>query len=226
MEPDGKIHVAGQFADDVYYNEYDPTNLPFFGFSDHITLMVDGDHSGGRYWFPAPDEVEGPLESSMQAQFYQAISRAAGGPLVDLFPTTLLVDERRMVHPPFARGGGAVLGEKPTFWSVEFYVTCFDRLNHLSPEDSDVSQLTEGRIIGFDISVDDFDDDLGLRALFYLDRPDDSERAPDTSTFLDGVLLGPGGESGDSSVQSVSWGRIKASLEIDLRSEDSPSGKD
>ena len=38
--------------------------------------------------------------------------------------------------------------------------------------------------------------------------------------FLDGVLLGPGGESGETAVQSVSWGRIKASLEIDL-----PSGR-
>ena len=93
-----------------------------------------------------------------------------------------------------------------------------------------MSQLTEGRIIGFDIFIDDHDDDSGLRAFYYLNRPDDSEfdqsSVVDASAFLDGVLLGPGGESGDSAVQSVSWGRIKASLEIDLRSEDSPSGKD
>ena len=46
-----------------------------------------------------------------------------------------------MVHPPFARGGGGVSGENPTVWIVEFYVTCFDLLNHLSPEDSVVSQV-------------------------------------------------------------------------------------
>ena len=45
---DGKIHFAGQFADDAYYNEYDPTYLPF-SFYDSISLMVDGDHSGGEY---------------------------------------------------------------------------------------------------------------------------------------------------------------------------------
>ena len=227
---DGKIHIAGLFADDVYYNEYgsDPDNS--FSRWDHIILMVDGDHSGGPYWFKRPhgEELEGPLETNMQAQFYEAISHAAGDPLVDLFSTTSLVDERWMVQPPFARGGGAVLGENPTFWSVEFYVTCFDRLNHLSPEDSDVSQLTEGTIIGFDTWIVDYDDDSRSRAVFYLDIPDGSERgnAHDASTMLDGVLLGPVGESGDSAVQSVSWGRIKASLEIDLRSEHSLTDKD
>ena len=78
---DGKIHVACQFADDVYFNEYEPPEDTIHG-NDHISLMVDGDHSGGRVWFPAPEEVEGPLETNMQAQYYQAVSRAAGGPLV------------------------------------------------------------------------------------------------------------------------------------------------
>ena len=84
-----------------------------------------------------------------------------------------------------------MLGENPTFWVVEFFVTCFDRLNHLSPEDSDVSQLSEGKIIGFDTWVFDYDDDSRLRAMFYLDIPG-SERldALDASTMLDGVLLG------------------------------------
>ena len=167
---DGKIHFAGQFADDVYFNEYDPANLPF-GYYDSITLIVDGDHTGGQFLFPPPahgEEVEGPLETNMQAQFFQAISRVPVGPLVSLDLTTSLGNEWWMVEPPFARGGGAVLGENPTFWSVEFFVTCFDRLNHLSREDSDVSQLTERKIIGFDVYVLDFDDDPKLpTALYY-----------------------------------------------------------
>ena len=104
------------------------------------------------------------------------------------------------------------MGENPTFWSVEFYVTCFDRLDHLSPENSDVSQLTEGNVIGVDIYLADFDDDseIDLYYLGNLGRPVDFEFDPDdASAILDGVLLGP---TGDSAVQSVSWGRIKASL--------------
>ncbi len=229
---DGKIHAAGQFADNAYYNEYgsDPASIfnHFFQY-DHVTLMVDGDHSGGLYWFQThEEELDGPLKINMQAQFYEAISRAAGDPLVDLPETTLKGGEWWMVQPPFAQGGGAVLGENPTFWSVEFFVTCFDRLNHLNPEDSDVSQLTEGTIIGFDFWVMDYDDDSGKWALYFLDRPENSR--PDTwrdaSTMVDGVLLGPGGESGDTAVQSVSWGRIKASLGSDLRREDSLPGQD
>ena len=48
---DGKIHVAGQFADDVYYNEYSSLPGDTFLLYDSITLMVDGDHSGGRFIF-------------------------------------------------------------------------------------------------------------------------------------------------------------------------------
>ena len=130
--------------------------------------------------------------------------------MVDMVATTLFVDERWMVEPPFARAGGGAFGENPAYWSVEFYVTCFDRLNHMSPGDSDVSQLTEGKIIGLDIWVFDVDENPGQRAEYYLDRPGGSEPhdGHDASTLLDGVLLGPGG-SGDSAVQSVSWGRIK-----------------
>ena len=225
---DGKIHVAGQFADNVYYNEYGSGRYgpeKTFSLSDHLTLMVDGDHSGGLYWFSHHGkELEGPLETNMQAQYYKAISQAAGDPLVDLRETTY--HAMWMVQLPFARGGGSVLGENPTFWSVEFYVTCFDLLNHLSPEDSDVSQLTEGKIIGFDFWVSDYDEDSILN-LYYLDRPEDFKPdAHDANTMVDGLLLGPAGGSGDSAVQSVSWGRIKASLGIDLRREHSLTDKD
>ena len=167
---DGKIHVAGQFAGDVYYNEYDAGPSNVFAGNDYLNLTVDGDHTGGiyvPYFFIPPgfsgEEVEDPLEPNMQAQSYQAISHADGDPLVDLFAATLFVDERWMVEPPFARGGGGVFGENPAYWSVKFYVTCFDRLNHLSPGDSDVSQLTEGKIIGLDIWVFDIERRLGTR---------------------------------------------------------------
>ena len=110
-----------------------------------------------------------------------------------------------------------MFSEKPTFWLVEFSVTCFDRLDHLSPEDSVVSQFAEDKVIGFDMLVYDYDvEPAGTRALYTLTEPDgDWDQASD---FVDGMLLGPGGEFGDSAVQSTSWGRIKASLETDLRS--------
>ena len=219
----GKIHVAGQFADDIYSNEYDPLIFPNYFFTSHdsMTLLVDGDHTGGDfYFFDDPDELEGALKTNRQAQYYEAISRVSDGPMVSLESITVhalgIFDEPIdwMVHPPFARGGGGVLGENPTVWIVEFYVTCFDLLNHLSPEDSVVSQFTEGRIIGFDLGVWDFDEGpRGNHALFFLRNPEEIPKdAVGADILVDGLLLGPDDDFGGTAVQSNSWARIKASL--------------
>ena len=44
---DGKIHFGSQFADDVYYNEYGSGPANTLSRNDHVSLMVDGDHTGG-----------------------------------------------------------------------------------------------------------------------------------------------------------------------------------
>ena len=235
---DGRIHIAGEFADDVYVNEYDPRNdfNDRIGSHDNMGFQVDGDHTGGEYYFRAShNELDKALKMNRQAQSYAAIARAPSGPMVGLPNTTdtlmgfeeLDLDKPVdwMVQPPFARGGGAVFSENPTFWLVEFFATCFDHLDHLSPEESAVSQFSEGKVIGFSMFVYDYDVELsGSLGFYQLIEPDgDWDQASD---FGDGLLLGPGGESVDSSVQSVSWARIKASLEIDLRSKDSPPGQD
>ena len=111
---DGKIYVTGQFADNVYFNEYGSDPISGFGRWDHIDFKVDGDHSGGPYWFDTHGkELEGPLESNMQAQSYEAISYAAGDPLVDLPETTLKGGEWWMVQPPFAQGEGRYWARTP-----------------------------------------------------------------------------------------------------------------
>lgn len=234
---DGKIHVAGEFVDDVYVNEYDPLEFPMklMAVHDHLGFQVDGDHTGGDYFFFASHgDLEEALKTNRQAQYYRAISHVPSGPRVGLDSTTdtltpfeeLELDKPIdwMVLPPYAQGGGGVFSENPTFWLVEFFTTCFDQLNHLSPEESVVSQFTEGKVIGFDLLVYDYDiEPAGTLVLYTLTEPDGVwDQASD---FVDGLLLGPGVESVDSAVQSTSWGRIKASLEVDLRSEDSPSGK-
>ena len=113
-----------------------------------------------------------------------------------------------------------MFGENPTFWSVEFFVTCFDRLNHLDPGESVVSRLFEGKVIGLDVWVHDHDEVLDDRnprqpsGWYFLNRPDSEyPDSNDASEFVDGLLLGPDGALGDSAVQSNTWGRIKASLD-------------
>ena len=119
-------------------------------------------------------------------------------------------------------------GENPTVWLIEFFVTSFDRLHHLSPpEESVVSRFAEGSVIGFDVRVFDHDVEAGgQRAFYLLGEPSWEGINSQASNWADGLLLGPGGGSVDSAVQSVSWGRIKASLEIDLRSGEPLPDKD
>ena len=231
---DGQIHVAGQFVDDVYVNEYEPLDFPkrdryrnVVHAFDSISLLVDGDHTGGQYYFAASHgEVEEELKKNMQAQEYEAIARVPHGPMISLLGTTAgaigfdeleLEELNWMVQPPFARGSGGVYGENPTVWVSEFYVTCFDRLHHLDPDESVVSWLEEGKTVGFDLYVRDYDlEPGGPRAYYYLTGPDWGVWSQ-ADHFADGLLLGPGDDFGDSAVQSTSWARIKASLEIDLR---------
>ena len=226
--PDGRIHVAGQFVDDVYVNEYDPLNDPYFlpGFHDSVILMVDGDHTGGKYFWGQTNELEEAVQTNRQAQHYESIAIApSGGPRVVLYYTSvgaLTFGETAvdwMVQPPFARGGGGVFSENPTIWVTEFHVTCFDLLDHLNPENSVVSELAAGNTIGFNLAVSDYDVEPFGRVAYYelINRGDDAD-LDSADIFVDGLLLGPDEDFGDSAVESTSWARIKAALEMDLRS--------
>ena len=118
-------------------------------------------------------------------------------------------------------------GEAPVIWVIELYVTPFDHGGEPwdSPEGSVVSDLVAGQFIGFSIGVQDFD--RGAEGDFdrtgWVLEPIDSHGGAfddiedyAADTFLDGLLLPAGGaEPGDSAVESVSWGRIKASLEME-----------
>ena len=223
--PDGRIHVAGQFADDVYVNEYDPLQEPLsmHEVHDSVILQVDGDHTGGKFDWGHTDELEDAIQTNRQAQFYGNIAIApSGGLTIGLHGTTAAAygfpDEIEqpvdwMVQPPFARGGGGVFSENPTIWVTEFYVTCFDLLDHLNPENSVVSGLAAGKTIGFDLSVSDYDVEPAGRLAYYelINREDISKVATGADFFVDGLLLGPDDDFNDSAVQSTSWARIKAS---------------
>ena len=229
---DGKIYCAGQFVDDRYIaitDEDFPYN--FMWRADSMQLLVDGDHSGGRYRPFDPEEraqeeaavEEGrPRMTYRQAQEYEAVPRVPAGPQVSL-PLVNVYGDWWMVELPFARGGGGVYGENPTIWSVEFFVTPFDRLNNLDPEDSVVSQLSGGVVIGLDVWVSDHDGitdrtPSSPEGRYFLGRPNSKPNSKpnvdsDASQFFDGLLLDPGGGTSDSAVQSTTWGHIKASLE-------------
>ncbi len=229
-----RIYAALVVADDVYKNThtYDvdwATSLKssMVGGNDSIRLGVDGDHSGGPGFVDQSFETKELAEAELvkvsgKTQMYEAISRTPDGPTVDARRSRYWSGVFSwMALPPFAEAGGRVAGETPVIWSIELYITPFDHRGEelTSPEGSVISDLSADRFIGFAIGV--FDEDgrdphteprrLIPEALAGPDHEVFSDMSDfRADNFLDGLLLPAGG----TAVESVTWGRIKASLEL------------
>ena len=213
-----RIFFAMERVDDVYVNEFDreDENYVMVFHDSSVEFAVDGDHSGGAV-FP----VGSPEEWVWQVQVFNALGEVFdGGSQVGLVPRAYYLSAEWLIQPPFAHGGGAVVGGSPIFSVTEFYVTPFDRFEPTgNPEDSDVSDLFAGKIIGFNIEVFDVDDQPGVETTHKLAVPPSYESYShlvlmSADYFADGVLVTPDGLSSDNSaVESDSWARIKATME-------------
>ena len=214
-----RIFFAMERVDDVYVNEFDREDefLRFMDFHDSsVAFVVDGDHSGGE-WFPRGSE-EWLLDVNRQAQLYTALGEVFdGGSQVLLTPQSHHVSSDWFHRPPFAHGGGAV-GGSPIVSVTEFYATPYDRFVWTDPEDSDVSDLFGGKIIGFNIEIPDFDGQSGHHETVHRLAAPTNDAASllriSADDFADGILMTPDGLSSDNSaVKRDSWGLIKAAIE-------------
>jgi len=196
-------------VDDVYINEYAGGQLGELWRHDAIEFMLDGDHTGGRYDGQADENAtdeEIKLNNNRAAQQYVAIADAPDGRYVGY----LGAGADWVNALPYADGAGGSIGDGPTTSIFEFYVTPFDDLIWNAPEDSQASQLADGKIIGFQISVPDFDTEPSAYHAFHT-LSGQSATFRFAERFVDGRLVGVGG--GGTAVQDDSWGRIKASFE-------------
>ena len=202
-----RVYIALEGVDDVFVDLGD-------GFSDgHIGLEIDGDHSGGIFTSFVKEE-EGFIS------MWQSVQQFNGGPLsYQREPAISMLspvpDEECcwFSEPPYADVGGAIYGEQPSVWMTEMYVTPFDRLVPDSRDETVISELRPEGIIGLRVFVPDLDDpqESSYDALFTIPPIDrDFDQGPDQ--FGDGLLVPVGGSAG-SAVESVTWGRIKASLQ-------------
>lgn len=161
-----RIYMAVESIDDDYFNEYKGlTGLNFMTYYDSIQLMVDGDHSGGPYNYGVEETLtteEEKLIFQVGAQHYAAIAQA---------PDTRYVNLLRLNEwcslPPYVDGKGTVLGTAPAISVIEFFVTPFDRLAREKPEESAISKLFPGKVVGFSISVSDIDTPPGISSTIY-----------------------------------------------------------
>ena len=222
-----RLYVAVERADDIYINNYedDGTIRSCIWMARHdsyVMFGVDGDASGGQYDHFSEGSINtGPgfdeelrLRIYQHAQDYYVLGDiVGGGPHVCLPAQSAYNDEDWFQRPPYAEGGGASFGEQPTLSVTEFYVTPFDRLIWNSPEESVVSALSPGTLIGFYLGIADYDEE-GARAegWHFIRGRDYSSGSSNADSFARGLLVGPGGELPDSAVESMTWGRIKATF--------------
>ncbi len=214
-----RLYVAVERSDDIYINNYsgDASSLcvSMRLHDSSVFFGVDGDASGGKYSFNL-DEVndldEYRLLNDQHAQNYNVLGDIfGGGPHVCLGYSRAKEDWFNL--PPYAEGGGASFGAHPTLSVTEFYVTPFDRFIWNSPEESVVSTLSRGTLIGFVLAIPDYDKEGERQGYHSIRAQDQWTGSPlNADTFARGLLVGPGGEIPDSAVESVTWSRIKATL--------------
>ena len=223
-----RFYVAYVASDDIYKNNHDynvssNSIRDVIYLNDSISLVIDGDHSGGAGCDHDCSREE-VAEVRDRSQVYYAIARTHDGPNLDDWWTRWATEEFAWtVLPPYGDGGGGVAGENPTISVIELYVTPFDRWASDDVEGSVASDLNAGKVIGFGIVVRDSDPpeyDEAAWPFLEATQPVDHYDAITflrADGYLDGLLLPPAGaeSGGNSAVESVSWGRIKASLEME-----------
>ncbi len=197
------IWFAMERIDNVYFGrEYDGSSPWNY---EAIEVMLDGDHTGGDYTGSAnPDwnDEEEKLNNNRAAQQYIAVADDPSGRHVFY----LGAGAEWVNDLPYADGGGTSVGDGPTVSIIEFFCTPFDDLIWNSPDDSQASELFDGKIIGYQISTPDTDKDVGQdRAFHTLSGQAATWRFAER--FVDARLVGLG-----TAVEGNSWGRIKASL--------------
>ena len=199
-----RLYVSLQAADD-HYAVREKWNQQ----QDMLEFRLDGDHSGGPYSFNPGARYRDSMGPA-QAYFLPSFRDMDSSIRLTFFDN----EELEWVEdPPFAEASEGAVGENPTFWTIEFYITAFDALIWNDPDNSLTSQWMAGKVIGFDLWIND--SDTGSETLYDLSDSFLRRRGNPSSNadfFVDGVLLGAGESLEHSAVQPSSWGLIKASL--------------
>lgn len=214
-----RIFFGLERVDDVYVNTYEGGAPQDMWMHDGFEFMVDGDHSGGDYNNFDPNVVGGAeqvkLLTGFQAQQYVGLPESPDGMLIGSNTSA----SGWATNMPWAEAGGYAEGQNPTTSIVESAFTPWDELNWQGPEYSKRSQLVAGKIIGFQVSIMDWDhtdadNRMTYHAFHTLSGLANTWRMADN--FVDGELVGcTGADCGSGPITAVapeSWGRVKAAL--------------
>jgi len=218
------IYVAMERVDDVYTNDFVRNDFFMWGYDSSFSISLDGDHSGGAYRAYEIDPTidsgttagleEWLLINMQQAQQYVAISEVFDSSSPITIPEPGQFGDW-FKYPPYAHAGGGKFSENPIITVTEAYMTPFDQFIWNNPEESRVSELHAGKIIGFTMFVADSDEGPDDQHLFFRlpERVGSASELVGASAFADGLLLGAGEEMPENTaVEDITWARIKASF--------------
>jgi len=214
---DQRIYFAIERVDDVYVNTYEGGNPANMWMDDGAEFMLDGDHSGGDYNGFSPDvygEEQAKLLVGYQAQQYTMCPESPDGQILGNNTSA----SSWVCTLPWAEGSGYAYGQNPTTSIIETAFTAWDELNWNGPEVSKRSALYGNKVIGFQVSIMDWDYTTEDKRMTYhafhtLSGLANTWRMADN--FVGGQLVPcTGGDCGTtaSAVSAESWGRVKASL--------------
>jgi hypothetical protein len=201
------VYLALERVDDVHINEYEGGSPGALWQHDSIEFMLDGDHTGGQYGGWGADQYDSEEElkliNNAQAQQNLAISSSPDGILAGY-----LGQGTGWVNlPPYMDAGGSEVGTSPTIATIEMYCTPFDNCIWNDPEGSTMSTLVPDRIVGFQISIPDFDVEPRVYHAFHT-LSGQAQTFKYAERFVDGILVG----ADITAVQSSSWADIKSSF--------------
>lgn len=208
-----RIFFAIAAIDDEYVNTHDRSaegEQSSMYYHDNIAFQIDADHSGGTGHRNETPVEEYPLIFG-RTQQYAAVARTASGPVLGEKWSGWRVSW--MTTPPYGDAGGGVHGENPTMWVIEFFVTPQDAWGE-GPENTVFSDLEANQIVGFVTIVRDRDHTKSSQWKPSSIQDDENPFLLDRAyadVFVDGLLL----PDRTTAVGGVTWGRIKASLQVE-----------
>jgi len=216
----GAIYVGIERIDDIIVRAGEDTSTDDLWSFDGVEVMVDGDHSGGRYACPlepfasfmsgsalshgrllsTPPCTMGALDNSSAQHYFAAV--ADPGPRLGMgLPT-----RRVSAHlPPYAEIGGGIRPGPPDTVVTELAIVPYDSLASDDPMRSKPSALAPGAVIGMCFTISEFDREAGSYDMFMSLNGIYHMRA-DADEFMDFLLIGA---DDGTAIDARSWGAVK-----------------
>ena len=210
---ENKLYIAAQVRDDIHQIDRPAGSATVLFQDDAMELFIDADHSGGQFAnFTELSQEEQRRRNGVEANHFVV---AGPPPDEDFFVNFSAAAWYALSDGPYTEAAvefiGVLGGEGVT--NYEVMLVPFDRVNINAAFQSEEHILRENEILGFNVELNDFDVHSELfDAKWSLSGQHNSYRFSDR--FADLILMPLEGTF--TGVESISWGRLKASLHTEL----------